>query len=108
MSVDQSVLETKQLLNALISVRGGDFSARLPEDWLGINGKIADVFNDVVEMNQRMARELERLSRVVGKEGKIKQRVSLGGADGAWTDMVNSINTLVDDLVQPTTEMARV
>src|SRR5688572_19666633 len=108
MSVDQPVLETRQLLNALIAIRSGDFSARLPEDWLGLNGKIADVFNDVVEMNQRMARELERLSRVVGKEGKIKQRISLGGADGAWTGMVESVNTLVDDLVRPTTEMARV
>ncbi|MCI0398539.1 MAG: HAMP domain-containing protein, partial [Chloroflexi bacterium] len=108
MVADQSVLENRQVLDALVAVRKGDFSVRLPNDWAGINGKIADAFNDVVELNEIMFRELERVSRVVGKEGKIKQRASLGRVSGAWVGMVDSINTLVDDLVWPTNEMARV
>ena len=55
-----------RLLSALSRFRRGDFAVRLPEDWAGLDGKIADIFNEVVELNQRMARELERLSRVVG------------------------------------------
>ena len=67
-------LDRKTLLAALLAFRKGDFSVRLPIDLDGIDGKIADAFNDVIELNERMADELERLSRVVGKEGKISQR----------------------------------
>src|SRR5678815_3711056 len=54
-------LDRKQLLVALTALKKGDFSARLPIEWEGLNGKIADTFNDVIELNEKMAKELERL-----------------------------------------------
>src|SRR5688572_33120033 len=71
-------LDQKQLLAALSAFKRGDFSVRLPDDWTGLAGKIADTFNDVIGMNQRLARELDRIGQVVGKEGRISQRASLG------------------------------
>ena len=101
-------IDRRRLLTALTQFKRGDFNARLPEDWTGIDGKIADTFNDVIELNQRMASELERLSRVVGTEGKISQRASLGDVRGAWSASVESVNNLIGDLVHPTRETARV
>jgi HAMP domain-containing protein/signal transduction histidine kinase/CheY-like chemotaxis protein len=101
-------LDATVLLNALTALKKGDFSVRLPLDWNGLHGKVADTFNEVVELNQRMASELDRLSRVVGKEGRISQRASLGDVSGAWADAVHSVNELVSDLVRPTIETARV
>src|SRR5204863_153020 len=69
---------------------------------------VADTFNEVVELNQRMASELERISRVVGKEGKLTQRATLGDVSGSWMDSIEFINALMDDLVHPTSETARV
>jgi HAMP domain-containing protein/signal transduction histidine kinase/ActR/RegA family two-component response regulator len=106
--VDGDQLETKQLLTALVALRRGDFSAHLPDHWTGVAGKIADTFNDVIRINQRLTAELARISRVVGKEGRIRQRASLGEVSGAWTEALGSVNNLVEDLAQPTTEMARV
>jgi HAMP domain-containing protein/nitrogen-specific signal transduction histidine kinase len=100
--------DTGQLLAALMAFKRGDFSARLPEDWTGVSGKIADTFNTVIETNERMTRELERIGRVVGKEGRITQRASLGEVSNSWADAIRCINTLIADLVQPTSEMARV
>lgn len=100
--------DTGQLLSALIAFKRGDFSARLPEDWVGVPGKIADTFNAVIEMNERMAHELERIGQVVGKEGRITQRVSIGEVTNSWADAIGSINDLIGDLVRPTSEMARV
>src|SRR5436189_11591 len=97
-----------QLLSALMAFKRGDFSARLPENWIGVSGKIADIFNAVIERNERMARELERIGRVVGKEGRITQRASIGAVANSWADAIGSINNLIGDLVQPTSEMARV
>ncbi|HXA09869.1 MAG TPA: HAMP domain-containing protein, partial [Chthoniobacterales bacterium] len=60
-----------ELLAALMAFKRGDFTARLPNDWTGVAGKIADTFNDVIATNQRMTRELERIGTVVGKQGRI-------------------------------------
>ena len=78
-----------KLLEALLAVKKGNASTRLPLDWPGVWGKVADTFNDVVELNSRKQQELARLSRVVGKEGKLKQRASLGDATGFWKDSSN-------------------
>src|SRR5262249_23284884 len=100
--------DTGQLLSALMAFKRGDFSARLPEHWTGVKGKIADTFNAVIEKNEGMAHELERIGHVVGKEGRITQRVSIGEVTNSWADAIGSINDLIADLVQPTSEMARV
>ena len=101
-------IDSKKLLSVLTAYKRGDFSARLPIDQVGTAGKIYDTLNDVIELNQRMAKELARISSVVGKAGNIKQRASLPSAIGQWQDCIESVNTLVTDLVQPTTEVARV
>ncbi len=95
-------------LSALKAVRKGDFSVRLPDDWVGVAGKVADTFNEVVEMNQRLASELERLRLAIGQHGKITERASVGPVSGAWADSVANVNSLVASLVQPTSEAARV
>jgi HAMP domain-containing protein/signal transduction histidine kinase len=101
-------LDSKQLLAVLTALKRGDFSAQLPDDWTGIAGKVADTFNDVIRLNQRLTQELARIGHVVGKEGRIRQRASLGGASGSWADAMRSVNNLIEDLVHPTSEMARV
>src|SRR5262245_66293409 len=67
--------DLSELLTALQAVRDGDFSVRLPGDWTGLEGKIADTFNEIVAANARIADELERVGTVVGKRGKTRQRV---------------------------------
>src|SRR5881275_688983 len=96
------------LVGALTALKKGKPGIRLPLNWTGIAGKVADAFNEVVELNERMAQELARLRRVVGKEGKLSQRLSLGDVSGFWEESVESVNDLIDDLVHPTSETARV
>src|SRR5437773_2754781 len=97
-----------QLLRALMAFKRGDFSVRLPDDWTGVAGKIADTFNEVIAKNQRMTMELDRIGRAVGKKGRITQRASLGDVSNSWADAIRSVNGLIGDLVHPTSEMARV
>src|ERR1700704_1750006 len=101
-------LDFKKLLAALTAFKRGDFSVRLPDDWTGLAGKVADTFNEVINTNQRMTQELERIGRVVGKEGRISRRASLGDVSDCWGEAIGSVNGLIGDLVHPTSEMARV
>src|ERR1700722_13446528 len=100
-------LPRQALLQALQKVRAGDFSVRLPGDLTGIEGKIADTFNEIVIANARMAAELKRVGLAVGKKGQTSQRVRFQPLGGEWGDMEGSINVLIDDLLWPTTEVTR-
>src|SRR5947209_329311 len=102
------VIDANQLLAALVAFKKGDFGVRLPVDQVGLAGKIVDTLNDIFELNENMAGELARISTAVGKEGKITQRASLSGGLGEWSCCVDSVNSLITDLVQPSTEIARV
>src|SRR6266571_371553 len=97
----------QDLLHALQAMRAGDFSVRMTGDHLGIEGKIADTFNEIVAANQRMAQQLEHVGQVVGREGKTRQRVKFDLASGSWADMEGSVNALIDDLLWPTREVTR-
>ena len=95
------------ILQSLQTMKNGDFSVRLPVSWTGLPGKIADNFNEIVTANEQMAFELKRVGQAVGKEGKTRERIRVEQRRGAWDDMEVSVNTLVEDLLRPTTEVTR-
>jgi HAMP domain-containing protein/CheY-like chemotaxis protein/signal transduction histidine kinase len=100
-------LDQQELLDALNAMRSGDFSVRLPGSRTGVTGKICDAFNSIVAANERIAQQLEHVGEVVGRQGKTRTRVRFGLSEGAWADMEGSVNTLIDDLLWPTTAVTR-
>ena len=81
----------------------GDFSVRLPGNQVGLAGKISDTFNVIVFANARMASELEQVGEAIGREGRTGKRIRFDVSGGAWGEMESSVNTLIDDLLWPTT-----
>src|SRR5690348_5037593 len=104
----QMMLDRGELLKALRQFRRGDFTVRMPLNLTGIDGEIAQAFNDVVELEEAKAAEIARVADQVGKEGQIRARMSLAGAGGGWADQVQAINALLGDMAYPVTEVARV
>lgn len=101
--------QLRQLLNTVKRVRRGDFSVRVPlSQEEGLISEIGEVLNDIIELNENMASEFVRVHTIVGQEGKMTERVFMGSAKGSWATSVDSVNLLIGDLVQPTTEVARV
>ena len=101
-------LDEAVLLSVLSDLESGDFSVRMPLGWTGVAGKIADRLNNVIAANETLGSELAKVSRVVGKEGRLSQRLALRGSDKVWFASAESVNSLIEDLVRPTSEMQRV
>jgi len=101
-------LNLSVLLGVLAAVKGGDFTARMPLDWTGMSGKVADAVNEIIVANQVLETELARVARAIGQQGKLSQRVVLGGSAHSWSASVDSVNNLIYDLVFPIVEMQRV
>src|SRR4051812_4951255 len=104
----QDGLDRRALLAALRAFRKGDFSVRLPLDLVGVDGEIAQAFNDVVETSGMCAGELVRIRDEVGREGRLGQRGSVPSAAGSWAGGLEALNALVADVVRPVSEIARV
>ncbi|PLS75823.1 MAG: hybrid sensor histidine kinase/response regulator [Actinobacteria bacterium] len=104
-SADEAALH--ELLRALRAAKDGDFSVRLPERRNTLLGQIGAAYNDLIALNATATKELGRVARLVGREGRMNERFSLE-ARGAWADTSSSVNRLIEDLSRPTTEVARV
>ncbi|MES4884266.1 HAMP domain-containing protein [Streptomyces sp. NBC_01723] len=105
-TVDTAALN--RLLAALVSMREGNFRKRLTVSGDGVMSEIAAVFNEVADRNLHLTGELARVRRVVGREGKLTERLETGACDGAWATAIDNSNALVDDLVRPVSEVSRV
>src|SRR5688572_20664478 len=101
-------LDPEGLLDVLIAFRKGNFTARMPANLTGLSGKIADTLNEVIENEARLTKDWTDVAQAVGKEGKMSRRVHVGNAEGGWAEKLDAINGLITDLVQPTTETARI
>src|SRR5918999_5596867 len=104
----QMMLDRGELLKALRAFKRGDFSVRMPLSLTGIDGEIAQTFNDVVELEEAKAAEIARVADQVGKEGLTASRMSVPGASGAWAEAIDAMNSLLNDMAYPMTEGARV
>ncbi|MDR3681721.1 MAG: HAMP domain-containing protein [Flavipsychrobacter sp.] len=98
----------RELLHILIEVRNGNFDMRMPIDQVGLSGKICDTLNEIIAMNQKMTQEFTRASNTIGKQGKLTHRIEVPFAKGSWSTGIDSLNTLISDLVHPTIEIAGV
>ncbi|HUC93720.1 MAG TPA: HAMP domain-containing protein [Paenibacillus sp.] len=101
-------LDTGELLNALMALKKGNFSHRMPYDYTGVAGKVADTFNEIMDIQESFVNEVQTVARVVGKEGMLSRRFVHKNMGGAWETTIESLNGLVVDLIQPTSEMVRV
>ena len=105
---DDSILNDAEFLKILTKVRNGNFSERFPTDQVGARRSICETLNEIVDLNERMVFEIQKVGKSIGKQGKLTNRVQLDGARGAWSSCVESVNTLISDLVHPTVEIAHV
>ncbi|HET9599867.1 MAG TPA: HAMP domain-containing protein, partial [Anaeromyxobacteraceae bacterium] len=100
--------EIEALVDVLKAVKHGDFSVRLPYQKDGILSRAGDLLNDIIGLNEHTANELLRVGKIVGQEGRMTERASVGPAKGMWASSMNAVNQLIGDLVAPTNEVARV
>ncbi|MFF3334300.1 HAMP domain-containing protein [Streptomyces sp. NPDC002888] len=104
--VDTAALN--RLMAALVSMRDGNFRRRLTVSGDGVMSEIAAVFNEVADRNLQLTGELARVRRMVGREGKLTERLETGACEGSWATAIDNSNALVEDLARPVSEVSRV
>src|SRR6201991_1593395 len=103
---DDGSLDLKELLKVLSLVKNGKLDVRMPVTQAGINGRICEGLNDIIDMNERLVAEISSAEKTIGKRGNLSKRIELREAKGQWAGGVNSLNNLIEDLTSPTLEIA--
>src|SRR5579864_782948 len=103
---DTDQLDLRELLRVLSLVKNGKLDTRMPVTQAGINGRICEVLNDIIDMNERLVAEISSAEMTIGKRGNLSKRIELPDARGQWAGGVNSLNNLISDLTSPTLEIA--
>ena len=103
-----SEAQLRLLLGAMTAAKDGDFTVRLPVAPDGLLAEIFETFNRYVELNQQVTDEHIRIRRVIGQEGHMGERASVPGAEGGWKHTLDAVNFLIEDLIQPISEVGRV
>ncbi|WP_043251976.1 HAMP domain-containing protein [Streptomyces vinaceus] len=107
-TVEVDAAALNRVLGALVAMRDGNFRRRLTVSGDGVLSEIAAVFNEVADRNLHLTGELARVRRVVGREGKLTERLETGACEGSWAAAIDASNELVDDLARPVSEVGRV
>ncbi|SCK49496.1 HAMP domain-containing protein [Streptomyces sp. WMMB 322] len=107
-TIEVDAASVNRLLQALTAMRDGNFRKRLTVTGDGPMAEIAAVFNEVADQNLHLTGELARVRRVVGREGKLTERLETGTCEGSWAAAIDASNALVEDLVRPVSEVGRV
>ncbi len=97
-----------RLREGLRRTRDGDFSIRLGTSDDPEVAELFELFDDSASLRAALTDEIVRVSRTVGREGQMGERVHLEAAGGGWGLTVDALNSLIADVLQPTTEVARV
>ena len=71
-------------------------------------GRSSTSSTQLVAVQDRRNRDLLRISRVVGREGRMLERLNEESYDGDWAEGIRAVNALIDDLGQSAAETARV
>ncbi len=100
--------DLQELVQALRASRDGEPGVRLSAQKSGVMGDVAKAFNQLADRREGLQHELQRVSRVIGSQGRMTERANLKGAKGTWAESVDSVNSMIDDLVRPTIEVSRV
>jgi HAMP domain-containing protein/CheY-like chemotaxis protein len=107
-TVEVRTEDLQELLDALRAARDGETGVRLPARKTGLMGDVAKTFNQLAERREGLTSELTRVARVIGREGRMTERARLKDDKGSWKESVDSVNSLIEDLVRPTIEVSRV
>ncbi len=100
--------ELQRLVEALRAAQRGETGVRFNTRKRGLIGDLARAFNELAVTREQATGELTKLSRVIGREGRLTERASSDGLSGIWKQQIDAVNAVVDDLVRPTVEVGRV
>jgi HAMP domain-containing protein/signal transduction histidine kinase/CheY-like chemotaxis protein len=90
--------QVRNIAAVTTSVAAGDLSQKITVDAKGEILELKDTINAMVEQLRTFAREVTRVAREVGTEGKLGGQAKVPGVAGTWQDLTDNVNQMASNL----------
>src|SRR5207249_1788752 len=100
--------QVRNIADVTTAVARGDLSKKITVDVHGEIRELKDTINVMVDQLNAFAREVTRVAREVGTEGRLGGQASVPGASGTWKDLTQHVNQLAANLTTQVRNIAEV
>jgi HAMP domain-containing protein/signal transduction histidine kinase/ActR/RegA family two-component response regulator len=90
--------QVRNIAAVTTAVATGDLSRKITVDAKGEILSLKNTINAMVEQLRTFAREVTRVAREVGTEGKLGGQAKVPGVAGTWQDLTDNVNLMASNL----------
>src|SRR5207248_3189408 len=94
--------QVRSIADVTTAVANGDLSKKITVEGQGEILELKNTINVMVDQLNGFAREVTRVAREVGTDGKLGGEADVPGVGGAWRDLTDSANVLAGQLTSQT------
>jgi HAMP domain-containing protein/signal transduction histidine kinase/DNA-binding response OmpR family regulator len=100
--------QVRNIADVATAIAGGDLSKKITVNVSGEILQLKETMNTMVDQLNAFAREVTRVAREVGTEGRLGGQANVLGVAGTWRDLTDSVNSMASNLTAQVRNIATV
>lgn len=100
--------QVRDIAMVTTAVAKGDLTQKVQAECKGEIKQLKETINSMVDQLQQFAREVTKIAREVGTEGKLGGQATVHDVEGTWRDLTENVNGMAMNLTTQVREIAKV
>ena len=100
--------QVRDIIKVTTAVAKGDLTQKVQADCRGEIFELKSTINSMVDQLQQFAREVTKIAREVGTEGRLGGQATVHDVEGTWRDLTENVNGMAMNLTTQVREIAKV
>ncbi|KAH7303347.1 two-component osmosensing histidine kinase [Stachybotrys elegans] len=105
---DNLTAQVRDIIKVTTAVAKGDLTQKVQVDCRGEILELKYTINSMVDQLQQFAREVTKIAREVGTEGRLGGQATVHDVEGTWRDLTENVNGMAMNLTTQVREIAKV
>ncbi|KAM7206984.1 putative histidine kinase [Rhypophila sp. PSN 637] len=100
--------QVRDIIKVTTAVAKGDLTQKVQAECRGEIFELKKTINSMVDQLQQFAREVTKIAREVGTEGRLGGQATVHDVQGTWRDLTENVNGMAMNLTTQVREIAKV
>ncbi|KAF5134188.1 Histidine protein kinase NIK1 [Metarhizium anisopliae] len=100
--------QVRDIIKVTTAVAKGDLTQKVQADCRGEIFELKSTINSMVDQLSQFAREVTKIAREVGTEGRLGGQATVHDVEGTWRDLTENVNGMAMNLTTQVREIAKV
>lgn len=100
--------QVRDIIKVTTAIAKGDLTQKIEAQCKGEIFELKNTINSMVEQLQQFAREVTKIAKEVGTEGRLGGQATVHDVEGTWKDLTQNVNGMAMNLTTQVREIANV